>query len=331
MIVLGIETSCDETGLALYDSEKGIIGHVLNSQFKLHSKYGGVVPELASRDHTLKTIPLLEKLLDKYNCDIKDIELVAFTNGPGLMGPLLTGSAFAKTLAWTLGVKSIEVNHLEAHIFSAMMTESSLKSPFISLLVSGGHTFLSIIEELNKYKIIGQTLDDSAGEVFDKISRQLGLGYPGGPEISKSAEEINATPFNFPRPMINSGDYNFSFSGLKTHVKNTIEKVELTDKVISQISLDFENAILDVLIKKTLEAAEEFKIKNIVIVGGVSANKKLRFRFQNEKDSSINIFFPDMQFSTDNGAMIAYLGWIKSQSNKNTNLNINPKPSLNIN
>ena len=148
MIVLGIETSCDETGLALYDSEKGIIGHVLNSQFKLHSKYGGVVPELASRDHTLKTIPLLEKLLAKYNCDIKDIELVAFTNGPGLMGPLLTGSAFAKTLAWTLGVKSIEVNHLEAHIFSAMMTESSLKSPFISLLVSGWHTFLSIIEEL---------------------------------------------------------------------------------------------------------------------------------------------------------------------------------------
>ena len=331
MIVLGIETSCDETGLALYDSEKGIIGHVLNSQFKLHNKYGGVVPELASRDHTVKTIPLLNELLTKYNYDIKDIDLIAFTNGPGLMGPLLTGSAFAKALAWTLGKKSIEVNHLEAHIFSAMMTESSLKNPFISLLVSGGHTFLSIIDGFNKYKIIGQTLDDSAGEVFDKISRQLGLGYPGGPEISKSAENTDNSPFTFPRPMINSGDYNFSFSGLKTHVKKTIEKVRLTDEAVSQISLDFENAILDVLIKKTLEAADEFNIKNIVIVGGVSANKKLRYRFQNEKDSSINIFFPDMQFSTDNGAMIAYLGWIKSKSNKSTSLNINPKPSLNIN
>ena len=331
MIILGIETSCDETGLALYDSEKGIIGHVLNSQFKLHSKYGGVVPELASRDHTIKIIPLLDELLSKFNFDIKDIHLVAFTNGPGLMGPLLTGSAFAKTIAWTLGVRSIEINHLEAHIFSAMMTEPKLKPPFISLLVSGGHTFLSVIEEYDEYKIIGKTLDDSAGEVFDKIARQLGLGYPGGPEISKSATETNTTPFTFPRPMINSGDYNFSFSGLKTHVKNIIDKTKLTDKTVSQISHDFENAILDVLISKTLRAAKEFNINNIVIVGGVSANKKLRSRFQNEKESASNVFFPDMQFSTDNGAMIAYLGWIKSKSNKTENLNINPQPSLNIN
>ena len=331
MIILGIETSCDETGLALYDSKKGIIGHILNSQVKIHAKYGGVVPELASRDHVHKIVPLLDTLLTKFHVNINDINLIAFTNGPGLMGPLLIGATFAKTLAWSLGIKSIEINHLEAHIFSAMMTESKLTTPFVSLLVSGGHTFLSIIENYDKYKIIGKTLDDSAGEVFDKIARQLGLGYPGGPEISKFAEKIDTTPFNFPRPMMNSGDYNFSFSGLKTHVNNTIKKTKLIGTVVSEISLDFENAILDVLISKTLRAAREFNVKNIVVVGGVSANKKLRNRFKKEKDSNNDIYFPDIQFSTDNGAMIAYLGWIKSKSESNTLLNINPNPSLRIN
>ena len=331
MIILGIETSCDETGLALYDSKKGIIGHILNSQVKIHAKYGGVVPELASRDHVHKIVPLLDTLLTKFHVNINDINLIAFTNGPGLMGPLLIGATFAKTLAWSLGIKSIEINHLEAHIFSAMMTESKLTTPFVSLLVSGGHTFLSIIENYDKYKIIGKTLDDSAGEVFDKIARQLGLGYPGGPEISKFAEKIDTTPFNFPRPMMNSGDYNFSFSGLKTHVNNTIKKTKLIGTTVSEISLDFENAILDVLISKTLRAAREFNVKNIVVVGGVSANKKLRNRFKKEKDSNNDIYFPDIQFSTDNGAMIAYLGWIKSKSESNTLLNINPNPSLRIN
>lgn len=330
MIILGIETSCDETALALYDSNKGIIGHVLHSQIDIHSKYGGVVPELASRDHTCKIVPLLSELLLKTQIDIKNINLVAFTNGPGLMGPLLTGAAFAKTLGWTLGIKSIEINHLEAHIFSAMMTEPKLEPPFLSLLVSGGHTFLSVVSENNKYKIIGKTLDDSAGEVFDKIARQLGLGYPGGPEISKAAEKTSRTIFKFPRPMSNSGDYNFSFSGLKTHVNNVIKETKLTDQTVYEISLDFENAIIDVLIKKTLKAAQDLNIKNIVVVGGVSANTKLRSRFKKEKNSKDNIYFPDLQFSTDNGAMIAYLGWMKSKLEKNDSLEIRPNPSLKI-
>ena len=309
MIILGIETSCDETALALYDSDKGILGHILNSQVKIHEKYGGVVPELASRDHTCKIIPLLDKLLLKVHKNIKDVNLIAFTNGPGLMGPLLTGAAFAKTLAWTLKIKTIGVNHLEAHIFSAMMTEPNLKFPFLSLLVSGGHTFLSIVKDHGKYEIIGRTLDDSAGEAFDKIARQLGLNYPGGPEISKSASETNITAFNFPRPMIKSGDYNFSFSGLKTHVNNAIKKTKLTEKIISEIALDFENAISDVLIHKTLKAAKEFNINNIVVVGGVSANKKLRLRFKEEKNINEKVYFPDLQFSTDNGAMIASVSY----------------------
>ena len=246
------------------------------------------------------------------------------------MGPLLTGAAFAKTLAWTLKIKTIGVNHLEAHIFSAMMTEPNLKFPFLSLLVSGGHTFLSIVKDHGKYEIIGRTLDDSAGEAFDKIARQLGLNYPGGPEISKSASEANITAFNFPRPMIKSGDYNFSFSGLKTHVNNAIKKTKLTKKIISEIALDFEDAISDVLIHKTLKAAKEFNINNIVVVGGVSANKKLRLRFKEEKNNNEKVYFPDLQFSTDNGAMIAYLGWIKSKLKGDTSLSINPNPSLSI-
>ncbi len=330
MITLGIETSCDETALALYDSNKGIIGHVLHSQVDIHSKYGGVVPELASRDHTCKIIPLLNELLLKTGRNVKEINLIAFTNGPGLMGPLLTGAAFSKTLAWTLGIESIEINHLEAHIFSAMMTEPKLEPPFLSLLVSGGHTFLSVVSDHNKYKIVGKTLDDSAGEVFDKIARQLGLGYPGGPEISKAAEKANKTVFKFPRPMINSGDYNFSFSGLKTHVNNVINETKLTNQTIYEISLDFENAILDVLLKKTLNAARDLNIRNIVVVGGVSANKKLRTRFGKEKNLKDNVYFPDLQFSTDHGAMIAYLGCMKEKLGENNSLEIKPDPSLTI-
>ena len=326
MIIMGVESSCDETGLALYDSDKGMLGHVVHSQHKIHGKYGGVVPELASRDHVLKLVPLLDALLNQTKINLSDINLVAFTNGPGLLGPLLTGASFAKSLAWTLKIPSIEIDHLEAHIFSPMISEEKLKPPFISLLVSGGHTILSSIINNADYNILGKTLDDSAGEVFDKVARHLGLSYPGGPQISKASEKVNSSSFKFPRPMINTTCYDFSFSGLKTHVTQLIKKSKLDNKLISEIAFDFENAILDVLISKTLRAANDLNIKNIVIAGGVSANKRLRERFENERLDK-KVFFPDIAFSTDNGAMIAYMGWLKSSTYFKKSLEINPSPS----
>ena len=327
MIVLGIESSCDETGLALFDSKDGMIGHIVNSQHDIHSKYGGVVPELASRDHVLKLVPLLDQLLSQNKILLENINLIAFTNGPGLLGPLLTGASFAKSLAWSLKIKAIEVDHLEAHIFSPMITEKELKLPFISLLVSGGHTILTLVKDNSNYKVLGKTLDDSAGEVFDKVARHLGLAYPGGPEISKVASNISSSSYIFPRPMIKTDCYNFSFSGLKTHVTQLINKVELNDSIIEDIAYDFENSIIDVLISKTLRAAREYNIKNIVITGGVSANKKLRMRCDAEKGKN-KIFFPNIAYSTDNGAMIAYMGWLKSsEKSSNNTLEINPNPS----
>ena len=326
MIIMGVESSCDETGLALYDSDKGMLGHVVHSQHKIHGKYGGVVPELASRDHVLKLVPLLDALLNQTKINLSDINLVAFTNGPGLLGPLLTGASFSKSLAWTLKIPSIEIDHLEAHIFSPMISEEKLKPPFISLLVSGGHTILSSIMNNADYNILGKTLDDSAGEVFDKVARHLGLSYPGGPQISKASEKVNSSSFKFPRPMINTTCYDFSFSGLKTHVTQLIKKSKLDNKLISEIAFDFENAILDVLISKTLRAANDLNIKNIVIAGGVSANKRLRERFENERLDK-KVFFPDIAFSTDNGAMIAYMGWLKSSTCFKKSLEINPSPS----
>ncbi len=329
MLIIGIESSCDETGLAIYDSEKGMLGHVVNSQHKIHGKYGGVVPELASRDHVLKLVPLLDDLLSLAKKSLGDIDLVAFTNGPGLLGPLLTGASFAKSLAWTLKVPSIEIDHLEAHIFSPMISEKKLKPPFISLLVSGGHTILSSITKKSQYTIIGKTLDDSAGEVFDKVARHLGLPYPGGPEISKASSKVSSSSYTFPRPMLNTTCYDFSFSGLKTHITQKINKTNLTDDQISDVAFDFENAILDVLITKTLKASDKLNIKDIVVSGGVSANKKLRERFDKEKGIK-NIYFPDLAYSTDNGAMIAYMGWLKF-SNQNVNsLEINPKPTSSL-
>ncbi|MEC7677031.1 MAG: tRNA (adenosine(37)-N6)-threonylcarbamoyltransferase complex transferase subunit TsaD [Pseudomonadota bacterium] len=323
MVILGVESSCDETGLALYHSERGLLGHITSSQHAIHEKYGGIVPELASRDHVRKFIPILENLLEKTELDIRDINLISFTNGPGLLGPLLTGASFSKSLAYSLNIQTIEVDHLEAHIMSPMMIDRTIKPPFLSLLVSGGHTFLSIINKDQEHELIGKSLDDAAGEVFDKVARTLGLGYPGGPEISKAASLANKSSFKFPRPMLKSEDYNFSFSGLKTSVINTIKQRDLNDRLISDIAYDFENSIIDVLITKTFKAAKNYQIKNIVVSGGVSANKKLRTRFLSEGKGN-NIYFPDLEFSTDNGAMIAFLGYLKSKKYISSNLEINP-------
>ena len=329
MIVLGIESSCDETGMALYDSEVGLLGHVLSSQTKIHNKYGGVVPELASRDHVKKLVPLLDSLLAKQKLSLDEISLIAFTNGPGLLGPLLTGAAFAKTLAWTNNIRSIEIDHLEAHIFSAMISEKNLQPPFISLLVSGGHTLVSKIDQHNLYEIIGKSLDDSAGEVFDKVARKMGLKYPGGPEISMAAEKTKISRYKFPRPMLSSNDLNFSFSGLKTHVVREIEKIELDDKIIAEISYDFQEAIIDILIHKSIFAAKMFDVPRIAVSGGVSANTRLRERFKKESQD-IDVFFPSLEFSTDNGAMIAYLGYLKSNETTANNLKIQPSPTSSV-
>lgn len=329
MNILGIESSCDDTGLAIINSDGLIIDHITSSQHEIHAQYGGIVPELASRDHVKKFIPLLNILLNKCSMNMCDIDMIAFTNGPGLLGPLLAGASLSKALGWSNNIPTIEVNHLEAHIYSPMITEINLKPPFVSLLVSGGHTILSSVDESFQIQTLGTTLDDSAGECFDKIARKLNLGYPGGPEIAKRSELSINNKFIFPRPMVNSNNYNFSFSGLKTHAINTIERLELTDEVISNISFELQNAIVDTLIKKSVKASKELGIKNIVITGGVSANKKLRQEFSLIKECKS--YFPDVKYSTDNGAMIAYAGFLKSKSlDSKSNYKIKPNPSLSL-
>ena len=329
MNILGIESSCDDTGLAIINSNGVIIDHITSSQHEIHAKYGGIVPELASRDHVKKFIPLLEILLHKNRINMNDIDIIAFTNGPGLLGPLLAGASLSKTLGWSNNIPTIAVNHLEAHIYSPMITEKNLKPPFVSLLVSGGHTILSSVDENFLINTLGTTLDDSAGECFDKIARKLNLGYPGGPEIAKRSELSNKNNFNFPRPMIRSNDYNFSFSGLKTHALNTIQAIELTNENINNISYELQSAIVDTLISKSIKASKDLGIKDIVITGGVSANKKLREEFSLIKEC--RAYFPDVKFSTDNGAMIAYAGFLKSKSSASKkNYTIKPNPSLSL-
>ncbi len=329
MNILGIESSCDDTGLAIINSDGVIIDHITSSQHEIHAKYGGIVPELASRDHVKKFIPLLEILLHKNRINMNDIDIIAFTNGPGLLGPLLAGASLSKTLGWSNNIPTIAVNHLEAHIYSPMITEKNLKPPFVSLLVSGGHTILSSVDENFQIKTLGTTLDDSAGECFDKIARKLNLGYPGGPEIAKRSELSNKNNFIFPRPMIRSNDYNFSFSGLKTHAINTIQAIELTNENINNISYELQSAIVDTLISKSIKASKDLGVKDIVITGGVSANKKLREDFSLIKEC--RAYFPDVKFSTDNGAMIAYAGFLKSKSSASKkNYTIKPNPSLSL-
>jgi N6-L-threonylcarbamoyladenine synthase len=329
MYILGIESSCDDTGLAIINSDGVIIDHITSSQHEIHAKYGGIVPELASRDHVKKFIPLLEILLHKNRINMNDIDIIAFTNGPGLLGPLLAGASLSKTLGWSNNIPTIAVNHLEAHIYSPMITEKNLKPPFVSLLVSGGHTILSSVDENFQINTLGTTLDDSAGECFDKIARKLNLGYPGGPEIAKRSELSNKNNYIFPRPMIRSNDYNFSFSGLKTHALNTIQAIELTNENINNISYELQSAIVDTLISKSIKASKDLGIKDIVITGGVSANKKLREDFSLIKEC--RAYFPDVKFSTDNGAMIAYAGFLKSKSSASKkNYTIKPNPSLSL-
>jgi len=327
MLILGIETSCDETGVAIYDSEKGLLGHKLYSQIKLHAKYGGVVPELASRDHINYIIPLIHDLLKDCKINIQNIEAIAYTSGPGLSGALLVGSSVAESLACALGIRSIPIHHLEGHLLAPMLEDRKPKFPFIALLVSGGHSQLIHVKELGSYKIIGDTLDDAAGEAFDKTAQLLGLGYPGGAALSKLAEK-GLKHFELPRPLLHSNGLDFSFSGLKTAVLYLVRKQKkLTKEIKADIAYAFEDSITDVLVKKTIQALKQEGLKRVIISGGVGANKTLRNKIIAEcNQNEFEYFFPDLTFCTDNGAMIALAGSLRLNMRPKENYSFSVKP-----
>ncbi len=278
MLVLGIETSCDETGFALFDSADGLLGHVIHSQIDLHAKYGGVVPELASRDHIRKCIPLLQELLALSEKELGEIDGIAYTAGPGLLGALMVGAAFGRSLAWALDIPAIAVHHMEAHLLAPLMSKDEAPPmPFVALLVSGGHTQLLKVNDFGDYQLLGESLDDAAGEAFDKVAKMLGLGYPGGPAISKIAKNGDPNRFQFPRPMTDRPGLNFSFSGLKTFTMNTIDELgSLSKQDMADVARAFEDAVVDTLYIKCRRALDDCKISNLVLAGGVAANLNLR-------------------------------------------------------
>lgn len=314
MRILGIESSCDETGVALYDTTKGLLSHALFSQISIHAPYGGVIPEIASRDHVRKLIPLVQTTLQQAELNIADIDGIAYTAGPGLVGALLVGASFARSLAWSRNIPCIGVHHLEAHLLAPMLEDEKPAFPFLALLVSGGHTMLLLAKAFGKYECLGETLDDAAGEAFDKTAKLLGMPYPGGPHLSKLAEKAPETIYHFPRPMTDRPGLDFSFSGLKTFALNTWQKSAQNEQAKIDIACAFQTAVVDTLclkIKRALKQLTEqnINIQQLVISGGVSANKALREKLALVATAqNIALFFPRLEFCTDNGAMIAYLG-----------------------
>ena len=309
MVVLGIETSCDETGVALYDSAKGLLGNALYSQVAMHADYGGVVPELASRDHIRRLVPLTRQILAHAQLAITDIDAVAYTQGPGLAGALLVGASAAHGLAYALDVPAIGVHHLEGHLLSPLLSDPAPAFPFVALLVSGGHSQLMRVGAVGNYVLLGETLDDAAGEAFDKSAKLLGLGYPGGPAIAKLAEDGRPGRYKLPRPMLGSGDLNFSFSGLKTAVMTVARNHALNDTARADLAAEVQAAIVDVLIAKSLAALEVTDLTRLVVAGGVGANTLLRGELTARAERrGYTVYYPDLEFCTDNGAMIAYAG-----------------------
>ncbi|WP_348769468.1 tRNA (adenosine(37)-N6)-threonylcarbamoyltransferase complex transferase subunit TsaD [Buchnera aphidicola] len=331
MKVLGIETSCDDTGIAIYDSIKGLLINELYDQKEIHAYYGGIVPELASREHSKKIIFLIDKIFKKINIK-KDIDLIAYTAGPGLVGSLLVGATFACSLGFSLNIPILPINHMEAHLLSPMLECKSITFPFIGLLVSGKHTQIVAAYKLGKYEILGNSLDDAAGEAFDKISKLLGLKYPNGQELSNLAMKGIKHNLYFPRPMKNDSSLNFSFSGLKTFVMNIIKDKILNYQEKANIAKAFEEAVIDILLIKAKKALYQKGWNNLVIAGGVSANKLLRQRssIMMKKFFSGQVFYAASKFCTDNGAMIAYLGslYYKKKNISSLEILIDPKWSL---
>ena len=314
MLILGVETSCDETGVALYDSARGLLGHALHSQMAMHEAYGGVVPELASRDHIRRVVPLMEGLLAETGTVLADLDGIAYTQGPGLGGALLVGASVATALGFALGKPTLPVHHLEAHLLSPLLGDPKPAFPFVALLVSGGHTQLYAVAGIGDYTLLGDTLDDAAGEAFDKTATLLGLGYPGGPALAKLAETGRSGVVVLPRPMKDSGDLNMSFSGLKTAVLTVVRSQAGSALRKADIARGFEDAIVDVLAAKTLAALDLTTFSRVVVGGGVGANRALRARLSAAALArGAEVFYPDLQFCTDNGAMIALVGALRLQ------------------
>ncbi|QTR49499.1 tRNA (adenosine(37)-N6)-threonylcarbamoyltransferase complex transferase subunit TsaD [Candidatus Thiothrix anitrata] len=314
MRVLGIETSCDETGVAIYDTDNGLLAHRLFSQIAMHAEYGGVVPELASRDHIRRVLPLVREVLSDAQMSMGDIQGVAYTAGPGLIGALLTGASIARSLAWGLGVPAVGVHHMEGHLLAPMLEDLPPELPFVALLVSGGHTMLVDVPRIGEYHILGESVDDAAGEAFDKTAKLMGLDYPGGPLLAKLAEQGRPGQYKFPRPMVDRPGCDFSFSGLKTFSLTTWQNSSQTPQDKADIALAFEEAVVDTLFIKCRRALEQAGRKCLVVAGGVGANRRLRARLAT---LNAQVSFPRLAFCTDNGAMIAYAGALRLQAGAN--------------
>ena len=326
MRVLGIETSCDETGVAVYDSEKGLLAHRLYSQIQLHADYGGVVPELASRDHVRKLIPLIKEVLAAANSQATEIDGIAYTSGPGLAGALMVGALTGRSLAYAWRVPAIGVHHMEGHLLAPLLEENKPEFPFIALLVSGGHTQLLKVEGIGQYELLGESVDDAAGEAFDKVAKMLHLDYPGGPNVARLALQGNSEAFNFPRPMLDRAGLDFSFSGLKTAVLNANNQTEDYPQKKADIAASFEAAIVDSLVKKCERALKQTGLKRLVMAGGVSANLRLRAQLQDlAMRKRWQVFYPSAAFCTDNGAMIAYAGCQRLVAGQQENLSVTVK------
>jgi len=312
MRVLGIESSCDETGIALYDSEKGLLAHALYSQIAMHAEYGGVVPELASRDHIRKALPLIEQVLSEAKLNRSDIDAVAYTAGPGLVGALLVGSAIGRSIAWALDVPALAINHMEGHLLSPMLEDNPPDFPFVSLLVSGGHTLLVDVQGVGRYEVLGESIDDAVGEAFDKTAKMLGLSYPGGPILAALAEQGTMDKYTFPRPMTNRPGLDFSFSGLKTFAMNTWRDSAQTEQDQADVALAFQTAAVETLAIKCKRALKETGHRTLVVAGGVSANKALRSRL--DAMPNTHVYYPRPEFCSDNGAMIAFAGAMRQSA-----------------
>lgn len=320
MIILGIESSCDETGVALVCTDEGLLTHALHSQVAMHREYGGVVPELASRDHIRRVVPLVRQVLDEAGLQMQDINAVAYTAGPGLAGALLVGASVARAFAWARGLPAIPIHHLEGHLLSPLMADPAPDFPFVALLVSGGHTQLMQVDRVGRYRLLGETLDDAAGEAFDKSAMLLGLGYPGGPALSRLAEQGRADAFDLPRPMLRSPDLDFSFSGLKTAVMTRVRNLTqngraLSDTERADLAASTEAAIVEVLAAKAIQALDQTGLKRLVVAGGVGANRHLRATLQQAVEKrEAEVFFPPLELCTDNGAMIAFAAAMRIRS-----------------
>lgn len=331
MITLGIETSCDETGLGIYCTNNGLLAHALFSQIDLHALYGGVVPELASRDHIRRLVPLTRQVCQEADIELSAIDSVAYTRGPGLAGALLTGAMMARGLAWSLDRPALGVHHLEGHLLAPMLEPLPPSFPFLCLLVSGGHTQLIHVRELGAYELLGESIDDAAGEAFDKTAKMLGLSYPGGPALSRLAMDGDASAVSLPRPMMDRPNLDFSFSGLKTAAITRLKAFdgdsEQKKQFVADLAASFEQAVVDVLIGKSRKALKQTGLKSLVVSGGVSANRKLRqVASELESDLGIQVFYPRLEFCTDNGAMIALAGAYRLVRGETTGLSIDVKP-----